>query len=1116
MRRLIVIIACLVLALGPVASLDTPLALLHDEQDLSMTYSHVTNEYPVMWDASRLEGLELHGQPGHSNNRPPADLNNWPDSTIMEWDDADSHKWIGEPWGDNVDVECGVEIDDRKTLKVEIANRGVRWALIRTDAFPSENWETFIGLRADIYVSGISFGLDVEFEVRGCRFDPPDLIETIYCYNLHPGWNTCTWFFRTARDYSDVTYVSMVFEDYGATSPTLYIDNLRLVTDDGECEWDDMDDCSHWWVYGGDWVDWSCPQRIFGLEPITHNHADLATCPSGAVYLQWDYIQGSNLNQEETFAEVGTSLETIFGSNELNEDWSGYNRISADVRISDADVPISVFLWDNDRRMGFGTPVRFIKEADTWQTLVWDLPWPPQFDPSNVDQVKFVVNDINEHPTGVLYIDNIRLIADVQPDPVSGLSYIFEDHNDYSLDFNDFSGNWGELDGEHITRTFDSKVYCGSDGGSLKLEYDLPMGAFTGIWHSLWGRSDYREYALDFTDIYGDLAGEDKDFEQIQFWVRGSGLTNNVYNVKAELKDNRDSDERYEYSALRYFIINDSDTSWHRVVLDADVTNADCPFWSYNRFEPDLTRMKELVFVIESSFNPPSGTVWIDDIVFVDADDAPFELDEHSDDEFLNLVSRQTFLYCLDWYDHDNGLIHDRSTFPNLMSTAATGFCLTAFTIGDERGWIENDLAKVRVEQILSTLWEGLQGTDQEGTIGYKGFFYHFLDDAGLRKVERDDEGNFTDGSELSSVDTALLMAGVLTVKEHFAENPAIVNLADNLYRRVDWPWMVCCTTSDHPDEGRFYLGWKPEPECDEDYQIPAPGGGCFSGTLAEPATWDYYTDEAILINLLAIGSPTHPVPSDVFYAWRRQWGTYAGHTVIQSWTGSLFTYIFAHLYVDFQQRGPDRDPDTPVDWWENTYKAAWTNWQFAMDYQDDAPCDGDDRYTTYSSESWGLTACEGPPPPRSLVPGAPPSLYHAYGTPPAGSDNLLTPEFEIEQDGTIAPYGAAMAISFLSDESIAALKHYFANPDLWRYRFGFADAYNLDPPMCNDAWYHHVAFGIDQGPMLLALENYRDRLVWDTLAKNDYLRSALCQIFCTPAGFRIYLPIITKDRTEL
>ena len=982
--------------------------------------------------------------------------------TNTEWDDCDSRKWIGEPWGDSIEVDW-VEFDGRKTLRARITPAGKSWAIMRTDAFPAENWETKTGLRADIYQAGGISGVDVKLEVRGPLFDPPDFIEEITA-TLQPNtWNTCTWNFNTVdNDYSAVSHLSMVFDHLSGSAPTFYVDNLRLVSAAGEEEWDDMDDGSRWWFYFGNWYDWT-PDRLFGLEPISHNGGN-PTTPAGSIYLQWDYENGCCYPL--TTAEVGTSqLDDV-------PNWSGYNRISADIKVSDPDVPISVFIWDADAittpvdYRGFGTPTRKVGVADSWQTITWDLPWPPWFDNTDIDEVKFVANNIDTHLTGALYLDNIYLISDTLPSPVTGLEYVFEDFNDRSEDFNDFNGNWGELNGGYITTTFDTSTYTGTWGASLKIDYDLPSESFTGIWQSLFGHSDAKTKYLDFMDIYGSLYGE-ANFEQIHFWVRGSGTTTGTHNVKIELKDIRDA---YEYTAYRYITIDDSDTTWREVVLDADVTNSS--FWSYNLHPPDPTRMKFLVFVIESYFNNPTGTFYIDDIHFVDADDGPFDLDQHTDDEFLDFVSEKTFLYFLDWYDQNTGLFQDRSTFPDLMSTAATGFGLTALTIGESRGWISRTLAIEMITRTLQTLHDGQKVTDTvtdtiTGTNGYKGWYYHFLGEDGLRKDE---------GSELSSVDTAILMAGILTAREYFVDVQDIVNMADELYRRVEWDWML--------DSGNnlFYMAWKPE--CGPGYEIPAPGGGCFtSKNDGSPLYWDYYTDEVILINLLAIGSPTHPVPPEVFYAWTREWGECEdkeGHThrFIQSWNGSFFTYVFAHLWADFSILGTDNQPHPAlqVDWWQNSVEAAWCNWQFAVDHQDDTACDSDDDYTTYRETSWGLTACDGPD-----------GEYHAYGAAPAA----VPPN----HDGTIAPYGAGMAIVFLPEKAIPALKYYFANTDLWHYRFGFGDAYNLDPPDCNGPWYNHAAFGIDQGPMLIAIENYRSGLIWDIAKQNSYIWQALCAI---------------------
>ena len=534
--------------------------------------------------------------------------------------------------------------------------------------------------------------------------------------------------------------------------------------------------------------------------------------------------------------------------------------------------------------------------------------------------------------------------------------------------------------------------------------------------------------------------------------MRGSGLSSSTHQLKVELKD---ASGVYTRTAYRYLPISDASTTWQEVILDADVTNA--AFWSYNGQPPDPTTMKELVFVLEAGANPPSGRFYIDQLAFVDLDDTLFDPATHTQPEFLEHLSQRTFLYFLDWYDPVTGLWQDRSTYPDLMSSAATGFGLAALAVGEANGWVERSLAASMITRTLTTLLAGQSPGDPitrtiTATNGYKGFFYHFLGADGLRK-------DF--GSELSPVDTALLLAGVLTVQGHFSDTPLIGSLADQIFARVEWDWML------HAPSGQFHLAWKPEPT--PGYSLPAPGGGYFSDYR-----WDTYTDEAILMDLLALGSAAHPVPQEAFYAWGRSPGSYAGRSLVPSWTGSFFTYTFAHLWVDFRPLGFDRHPTQAVDWWQNSIQAAWAGWQYAVDHQDATACDGDDDFLTFSPLAWGLSAAKGPD-----------GAYHAYGS-------LPTAGGIVEQDGTLAPYAAGMALPLLPEKALPALQNYYAAAGSWHPRFGFVDAYNLDPPGCTGPWYNPVGFAIDQGPLLLSIENYRSGFVWNTLKSSPYLRRAV------------------------
>ncbi|MEK7273916.1 MAG: glucoamylase family protein, partial [Candidatus Desantisbacteria bacterium] len=219
---------------------------------------------------------------------------------------------------------------------------------------------------------------------------------------------------------------------------------------------------------------------------------------------------------------------------------------------------------------------------------------------------------------------------------------------------------------------------------------------------------------------------------------------------------------------------------------------------------------------------------------------------------------------------------------------------------------------------------------------------------------------------------------------------------------------------------------------------------------------------------LMGIASPTHPVGINTFYSWKREQGAYSTYSLIQSAPGSLFTYFFAHCWLKLKGLGSDSHPTISVNWWENSVNAAGANWKYCQDK---------------NYEGWGLTACEGQD-----------GSYYAYGALPCGDTSGP------KDDATIAPYGAGSSIAFLPVESISTLKHYFQNTDLWRYLFGFGDAYNPHNSTVtthyNGAWYNHTYFGIDQGPMLIMIENYRSGLIWKYFMQNGDIQKALLTIF--------------------
>ncbi|MCA9986778.1 MAG: hypothetical protein KDE59_20855, partial [Anaerolineales bacterium] len=1112
----------------------------------------------------------------------------------VELDQADATIWVGESWGNAAGV-APAHVDNRDVLQVNVASGPLSWALIRTEAFRPEDWSDVTAVQALVYQTGAPDTADLKLEIRGLDFDQI-LWDNQSCANINAGgWRLCSWQLPGGSTLANVGHLSLVFDALQGQAATFYLDELTLVRGGQPRLWDTMD-LTRRWSYGGNWYDFN-PAGDFGRDPVTRHNSSASTS-AGALYLRWDYLHGVSPNG--TSANVGTA--------ELGEiadwraDWRPYRRVQADVYITDAAVPLSVFFWDAETATGFNTPVSKVAAANSWQTITWDTPWPNSFAPDSVDEIRFIVNDLDLHQTGELYLDNIVLIGDGFPDPatgdvryfdrfegpdneqtdfnslkgeingeqiettvvthtaaapggaallvdyqavdftglynfllasdeepeisldltrgyrqlhfwargsgltsgwhnlklelkdssgdflhtayryiaiddadtewreividldtdnadfwsyngsppdasqmkelilvlehafneaggtfylddfhfvvaepapLTGLAYPLEDFDDRG-EYNDFQGPCGELNGDSITINPEAPFAVGGEGHSLAITHTVTTDPFAGYWCSLKGHDTASYQSLDMTDIFSPLIGPARDIEQIQLWVRGSGQSTRQHIIKFELKDATDSFER---TAYRYIFVDDSDTTWRLVVLDADVTNG--AFWRYNDLPPDPTTLKLAVWVLEDELNADSGTFYLDNIHFVDADDTPFDLNNQTDDAFLELVSRTTFMTFLDWRDPVTGLYQDRSVYPDVYSTAATGFGLTALIVGVERGWIDRSVALTMVEQTLQTLRDS-QLVDPTASNGYRGWFYHFLGADGLRK----------DDSELSSVDSAILLFGVLAVKAYFTESTLIQDLAEQLYAAVEWPWML-------DGDNQFYLGWKPE--CNgTDYQIPA-DGGCFSSFEdGSPLDWDIYTDEVIMISLLAIGAPPpHQVDVSVFYEWWRNGETYGGHTAVTSWNGSFFTYLFAHLWVDFRTLGPDNHPDPTlqVDWWENSVQAALASREFASDHADTVTCDGDDDYTTYLGPLFAATAADGQ------------LKYVPYGF----ELSALEPP---PHDGTIAPYGPGSAMMFVPDLSLAALRHFFSETDAWHYRYGFADAYNLDPADCGLPWY--------------------------------------------------------------
>ena len=417
----------------------------------------------------------------------------------------------------------------------------------------------------------------------------------------------------------------------------------------------------------------------------------------------------------------------------------------------------------------------------------------------------------------------------------------------------------------------------------------------------------------------------------------------------------------------------------------------------------------------------------------------PFSMDE---------LQRRTFHYFWDQADTINFQIPDRYPSLTFSSIAATGFGLSSYLVGIERGYVSREAAAQRVLQTLKVLSQLTQGDAPAGVAGYKGFFYHFLT---LDKATRFKQ------VELSSIDTGLLMAGVLSVMSYFdgesAVEQEIRTLSDALFRRVEWDWML-------DDNHRLSMGWHPE-----------------SGFI--PARWKGY-NEAMILLVMAMGSPSHPIPAECWEQWcsTYEWAGFQGQEFVQF--EPLFGHQYSHIWIDFRGIQDDYMRRKGIDYFENSRRATLANRAYCLEN----PL----GFKGYNENCWGLTACDGPANEKRRVNGSERQFfdYRARGA----------STFRVVDDGTIAPTAAGGSTPFEPELCLAALENMWTSyyPELVG-EYGFKDAFNLSYTFGKgheNGWFDVDYLGIDQGPILLQLENYRSGLLWAVMKKNPYIQEGL------------------------
>lgn len=398
------------------------------------------------------------------------------------------------------------------------------------------------------------------------------------------------------------------------------------------------------------------------------------------------------------------------------------------------------------------------------------------------------------------------------------------------------------------------------------------------------------------------------------------------------------------------------------------------------------------------------------------------------DQEFLEDLSRRSFRYFWEQADPHTGLVLDRAradgsphdqTHRNVASIAATGFGLTALCIASERRWVEPREARERARATLRFFAERARHE--------RGWFYHWMDSkTGERRWQ----------SEVSSIDTALLLAGVLTARKYFAGDPEIVRHATRIYERVDFVWML----NGHPS--LLSHGWRPE-----------------SGFI--PHRWDTYSEDTILY-LLAIGSPSRPIPARSWWAWRRDWVTYADHRYL-SGAPPLFIHQYSHAWVDYRDRREASPPH--IDYFDNSVRATRAHRAFCLDLAKEFP--------GYSENVWGVTASDSA------------GGYVAWGGPPR----------DPSIDGTVVPCAAGGSLMFAPDITLPALRHMREKFGERIYgRYAFIDAFNP-----NTGWVGPDYIGINVGITLLSAENLRTGNVWRWFMRNPEVGKAMRDVGLRP-----------------
>ncbi len=402
----------------------------------------------------------------------------------------------------------------------------------------------------------------------------------------------------------------------------------------------------------------------------------------------------------------------------------------------------------------------------------------------------------------------------------------------------------------------------------------------------------------------------------------------------------------------------------------------------------------------------------------------------------LDRLQGRAFAY----FEHEanplNGLVSDKTAANWPASIAATGMALSGYPVAVERGLMSRSRAIERTVTTLRFFRDSRQGTESDAT-GYRGFYYHFLDMQSGRRAWQ---------CELSTVDSAFLFAGMLTVAAYFCDDTAdqqeIRQLADQLCRRADWRWAQTAA-------GTIGHGWTPE-----------------SGFI--PHSWEGY-DESLLLYVLALGSPTHPVAPDAYTAWCATYEWKHCYDIDFLYSAPLFTHQLSHLWIDFRGIQDAFMRGKRIDYFENSRRATLIQQRYAID--------NPMGFKGYGAHCWGVTASDGPGPVTLKIDGIERRFYDYEGRgAPYGLD-----------DGTLAPWAVVASLPFAPEIVLPTMDHFMRRLGLHaQHPYGFKASFNQtyvnNAGQSLDGWVSPYFFGLNLGPILLMIENHRSGMLWDLL----------------------------------